>query len=71
MVDPARSALAIYGDLPLNQVVTKVQQKLGAWKASGGALPDWPEETHPMGAKREVEVATTNPRPPCSSGRRA
>jgi zinc protease len=56
MVDPARSALAIYGDLPLEQVVTKVQQKLGTWKASGGALPEWPEETHPMGAKREVEV---------------
>jgi zinc protease len=56
MVDPARSALAIYGDIPLNQVVTKIQQKLGTWKASGGALPGWPEETHPMGTRREVEV---------------
>ena len=56
MVDPARSALAVYGDIKLTEVVSKIQQKLATWKASAGAPPKWPEETHPMGANPEVEI---------------
>ena len=56
MVNPAHSALAVYGDVVLSELTGKIQQKFAAWKGSDGKLPDWPEETKPMRENLEVEV---------------
>jgi zinc protease len=56
MVNPAHSALAVYGDVALNELVGKIQQRFANWKGGAAKLPDWPEETNPMGTNREVEV---------------
>ncbi len=56
MVTPGHSALAVYGDVVLSELTGKIQQKFATWKGGDRKLPDWPDETSPMGANREVEV---------------
>jgi zinc protease len=55
MVNPAQSALAVYGDIPLDKVLRQIQVKFSGWKAAPVALPDLPEATSPLSADQEVE----------------
>jgi zinc protease len=55
MVNPARSALAVYGDIALGEVFSKIQQKFSDWRAVQEPVPDWPDETRPIAADRQVE----------------
>ncbi|HBD08702.1 MAG TPA: hypothetical protein DCZ69_10620, partial [Syntrophobacteraceae bacterium] len=56
MVNPAHSALAVYGDVDLSELTGKIQQKFASWKGDDGKLPAWPDETAPVGVNKEVEV---------------
>jgi zinc protease len=55
MVNPAQSALAVYGDIALDEVMKKVQIKFSGWKASPVVLPSLPEATDPLTASQEVD----------------
>ena len=55
MVNPIHSVLAIYGDIDPQETKRLVQEKFGQW----GGVPvakTMPDETHPIGASRTVEV---------------
>jgi zinc protease len=55
MVNPAHSALAIYGDLAPEKVLVDIKKKLEAWPAVKTQEKPWPDESALIRADRTVD----------------